>query len=144
MDYLVARLVAFTFCEGYFEGATVNHINGNPLDNRAENLEWVTRAENIRKAFEAGLYSSSKKVRLEDSEGGYIDFESLSAGSAYLGRTNGYLSNAIKKGRKVCSDKYGEFYTIMGIGHLTRVMATLCRTQCTLSTRLNNTLLLMQ
>lgn len=54
----MARLVAMTWCEGYKEGLTVNHINGNPMDNRAENLEWITRAENIRHGFKVGLYKN--------------------------------------------------------------------------------------
>lgn len=47
-EFSVHRLVATAFCQkkdGYTE---VNHINENTHDNRAENLEWCTRTENIR------------------------------------------------------------------------------------------------
>lgn len=47
----VHRMIATCFIPGYFEGADVNHKNGDKTDNRLPNLEWVTRAENIRHAF---------------------------------------------------------------------------------------------
>lgn len=49
------RLVieAFKECP---EGKTmVNHINGDKLDNRLENLEWVTASENVNHAYKLGL-----------------------------------------------------------------------------------------
>ncbi|AUO79145.1 endonuclease [Salinibacter phage M8CRM-1] len=46
----VHRLVAFAFVEGYFKNAEVNHKNGDKRDNRPSNLEWITKAENVRHA----------------------------------------------------------------------------------------------
>jgi hypothetical protein len=40
-------IVARTFIPGYFEGATINHINCIKTDNRPENLEWCTRSQNV-------------------------------------------------------------------------------------------------
>lgn len=45
----VHRLVGFAFLYGHFPNATIDHINANRLDNRVENLEWVTRSENTRR-----------------------------------------------------------------------------------------------
>jgi hypothetical protein len=43
----VHTLVAEAFCGAKpFDGAQVGHINDMPLDNRAENLRWVTPAQN--------------------------------------------------------------------------------------------------
>lgn len=42
----VHRLVAQHFIPNPLHKETVNHINENKLDNRVENLEWLTSAEN--------------------------------------------------------------------------------------------------
>lgn len=48
----VHRLVAMAWhADTYFAGAEVNHINGNPRDNRADNLEWVTHRQNILHSY---------------------------------------------------------------------------------------------
>lgn len=44
----VHRLVAGAFCTRRDGATEVNHINENRYDNRAINLEWCTRLENIR------------------------------------------------------------------------------------------------
>jgi len=53
----VHRLVALTFLPRPtdLDAVEVNHINGNKSDNRAENLEWVTRTQNIRHALRSGI-----------------------------------------------------------------------------------------
>ncbi len=47
----VHRIVAAHFVEGWFEGAVVNHIDGNNRNNNASNLEWTTQGDNIRKSY---------------------------------------------------------------------------------------------
>ena len=49
----VHRLVAYYFCtREFFDRTQVDHIDGNPTNNHASNLEWVTPAENYRRAKE--------------------------------------------------------------------------------------------
>ena len=48
----IHRLVAEHFVDGYFDGAVVNHIDGNNRNNRADNLEWVTTKVNIHKSYD--------------------------------------------------------------------------------------------
>lgn len=53
--FFIHQLVAKHFCSGYKEGLVVNHIDGNKLNNKANNLEWVTRSQNDLHAFEHNL-----------------------------------------------------------------------------------------
>lgn len=51
----IHKLVAETFIPNPKGKCCVNHINGNRLDNRLENLEWVTWSENTLHAHRTGL-----------------------------------------------------------------------------------------
>ena len=44
---LVHRIVAQQFINNNIDGMDVNHINGNRIDNRIENLEIITHADNL-------------------------------------------------------------------------------------------------
>lgn len=47
---LVHRIVAEAFCQGKTdEKNTVDHKDGNKLNNHKDNLEWVSQAENNRR-----------------------------------------------------------------------------------------------
>lgn len=110
-DWLVARLVAMTWCDGYSNGMTVDHINGDRLDNRASNLEWVPLSVNIQRGFASGLYKRIQNpISLLDSYGNTYTFRSMAEGSRYLGRSHSYLHNAIKHGLQI-SDINGVQYT---------------------------------
>ena len=50
-NFLLYRLVAHAFVDGYTdERNTVNHIDGDTHNNKADNLEWVSQLENNRHA----------------------------------------------------------------------------------------------
>lgn len=51
VHYFSHRLIMLTFKGERPEGMDVNHINGIKHDNRVENLEYVTRSENILHAY---------------------------------------------------------------------------------------------
>jgi hypothetical protein len=54
---LVHRLVAEAFIGPQPTGMETNHKDGNPANNSASNLEWVTRSDNLRHAYSNGLNS---------------------------------------------------------------------------------------
>lgn len=67
-QYLVHRIVASNFIGQPPEGFVANHINGNKKDNRVENLEWCSMADNNKHAHRTGLNYISEKNRSCTSE----------------------------------------------------------------------------
>lgn len=56
----VHRLVGLTFISNPENKPQINHLNGNKLDNRVDNLQWVSISENTIHAIETGLIKVRK------------------------------------------------------------------------------------
>lgn len=52
---MIHRLVAESFIPNPLHKPEINHIDGDKKNNKAENLEWVTRNENAVHGFNTGL-----------------------------------------------------------------------------------------
>lgn len=60
-NYYVHELVAKNFIENKENKKCVNHIDGNKLNNKASNLEWVTYKENTIHAYKNNLMKPPKR-----------------------------------------------------------------------------------
>lgn len=59
--FLLHRLVAENFIENKNKYPQINHIDGTKSNNQVTNLEWVTSKQNMKHAWQTGLYENSRK-----------------------------------------------------------------------------------
>ncbi len=128
----VHSLVAQAFVDDWFENAEINHKDSNKLNNRFDNLEWVTRSENQKHQYykrypdykkpvceKCGKHVSGKEVKyclncskLEKRKN-WPDIIDLSndlknMNFTQIGKKYGYSDNMI---RKICK-AYGLPYNV--------------------------------
>ena len=60
--HLVHRLIAEAFIKNTLNKKTVNHKDGNKLNNNLDNLEWMTQSENCKHAYAIGLTKINKNI----------------------------------------------------------------------------------
>ena len=112
ITYYVHRLVAEAFLGEASSDMTVNHKDGNRQNNHVDNLEWLSRTDNIRHGFDNDFYSTQKCCELINMDGKTYYFQSLSKASKFLNRNVGYISGVLKKGGKI-TDVLGNEYTVI-------------------------------
>ena len=102
----VHRLVAEAYVDGYAPGLDVNHKNGDKQDNRAENLEFCSRSENIRHAYRTGLakghkvdYAGTQPKRVKIVETGE-EFRTLRECEKAINGNNRHISECLNGKQK--------------------------------------------
>ena len=98
---LVHRIVLSTFSpvEGW-ETLTVNHIDGNCLNNNLENLEWMTQSENTKYSREIlRTGNATQKVHIIKLNGEELFYDTVTAAAKGLGVAKGTISRWVNKQR---------------------------------------------
>lgn len=92
----IHRMVAETFLGEPDLRLDVNHKDGDKSNNRLDNLEWVTRSENLLHAYSIGIHSKIQgeknkrsKLTLKEAQEIYDGYE-----------TDGYNTNTMELARK--------------------------------------------
>ena len=77
----VHRLLAMHFIPNPDNKRTVNHIDGNKLNNSIDNLEWATDGENIQHAYDTGLQSKESRRKTKQAEADKLFTERVMTGT---------------------------------------------------------------
>lgn len=99
-DLKIHRLVAEAFIPNPENKKTVNHIDGNKMNNFVNNLEWATYKENNLHALETGLLKSGG----ESSMAKLTDEEAVWCRSVYIPRDKAFGIKPLAKKLGVSED----------------------------------------
>lgn len=102
----IHRLVADAFITNINNYKIVNHKDGNKLNNKIDNLEWCSRSQNTKHAYDNDLISGKRKIYQLDINNNIIkEYDTIK--DAYenlkLGRT---AINSVLSGRNKTSGGY--------------------------------------
>lgn len=102
----VHRIVAEVFCDNPDGNIYIDHINAIRDDNRAENLRWVSHAENCNNPIYLNKLSKrmSKPIKLVHMDGSELYFDKLNDVKKAF-KTKANLSRKIEQGDYFTSKK---------------------------------------
>lgn len=115
----VHRLVAETFIPNLENKLCVNHIDGNKLNNKLDNLEWATYSENMKHAFKYGLTHAQATGKYGENNPKALKINMLDKKTNKILKTFGSIIDAAKymgleKSCHICSCCKGKLKTAYG------------------------------
>lgn len=114
-DFLVHRLVAMAFHGMPPDGKKeVNHLDGNKANNVPENLEWISRSDNLKHYYQSldGMAKRPRGIKQWQAKFTDDDVRAIKALNAN-GKTHKEISEILGKtvtSNNVCSIKAGRTY----------------------------------
>lgn len=93
IKHQIHRLVGLAFIPNPLNKPQINHVDGNPRNNRVTNLEWVTNGENTQHAYDTRL---NKRKQTLVTYGGKT--QNLTAWAKEYGISVQTLSRRLKDG----------------------------------------------
>jgi len=99
--FKIHRLVAEAFIQNPDNKPQVNHIDGNKLNNRVDNLEWVTNKENAHHAHALGLAKNKGELHYLDNKLSTLSVEEFN----YI--ISNYKPYSREFGARALARKYG-------------------------------------
>lgn len=111
---LVHRLVAKAFISNPDKKKVVNHMDGNKMNNHANNLEWVTMSENTQHAINTlGRAKSNKSVYRIDDAGNKVKYESITVAAQNNNTTRENIKSCLRKKSQTAIGYKWEYCDIM-------------------------------
>ena len=112
----VHKIVAYAFIDNPKNLPQVNHIDGNKLNNKVDNLEWCTNQENQEHARETGLYEKMYKEAMKRrkpviayNEKSSISFTSISSAAKHFNFNSGSISSTINRKNNIFMGYFFEY-----------------------------------
>lgn len=103
--FYIHKLVATAFLQNEEHLPEVDHVNGNRMDNRASNLQWISHVENLRKK-ETGIAIPRRIICIETGE----IFESVAAAAKAMKRDKNTMSYHLSGKIQTCAGKHFKYY----------------------------------
>jgi hypothetical protein len=95
-SFTIHKIIALTFLENPNNYIEVNHVDGNKVNNRVDNIEWCSRSHNVRETYRLGLKDPSKYMGSGNKTSKLTEEQVLSIREEYKNKSLNQRQLAIK------------------------------------------------